>query len=203
MAHRGLNPLFVVGLGNPGPQYAMTRHNVGYLIVEAAAASLGWALKEDRRFNAKVARGTMDQVETHFELPLTYMNLSGYAVKRYQDYFKIPVESLLVVVDDIALPFGKMKLKESGRAGGHKGLENIELYLGTACYKRLRVGIGHPGEKKLSDYVLESFAKDEQQALPEIIACGVEAILSAKRESFSHVMTKVNTRFPLKPLSHD
>lgn len=193
MTQTDLQPLLFVGLGNPGPQYAMTRHNLGYLVVQQFAHRLGWSLKEDRRFNARVAKGISENKSIHLVLPLTYMNLSGNAVRRYADYFKIPLTSIIVVTDDIALAFGQLRLRLMGSAGGHNGLKSIEASLGTSHYKRLRMGIGHPGEKMLANYVLETFNHTEQQELPTFIDRGVEVLQRLLKESFSHVMTSVNT----------
>lgn len=193
MTQTGLQNFLFVGLGNPGVQYEMTRHNMGYLVIESFAHRLGWSLKEDRRFSACVAKGVIGTYTIHLLLPLTYMNLSGNAVRRYVDYFKIPLHHLIIITDDIALSFGQLRLRDMGSAGGHNGLKSIEACLGTSHYKRLRMGIGHPGEKMLASYVLESFSYIEQQELPTFIDRGVEVLQRLLKESFSHVMTSVNT----------
>src|SRR5262249_53882417 len=122
----------------------------------------------------------------------TYMNLSGNAVRRYVDYFKVPLNSLVIVTDDMALPFGQLRLRHMGSSGGHNGLKSIEACLGTSHYKRLRMGISHPGEKTWVDYVLEPFSSTEQQELPTFIDRGVEVLQRLLKESFSHVMSSVN-----------
>lgn len=182
-----------IGLGNPGRQYEMTRHNMGYLVVEAFARSLGWIFKEDRRFNARVVKGASGNKTVHLVLPLTYMNLSGTAVRRYVDYYKIPLNHLVVVVDDIALSFGQLRLRAMGSAGGHNGLKSIEACLGTNHYMRLRMGIGHPGEKVLADYVLDPFSSADKEELPAFIDKGVGIMQRLLTESPSHVMNAVNT----------
>jgi PTH1 family peptidyl-tRNA hydrolase len=192
MIQTGSQHFLFVGLGNPGSQYEMTRHNMGYLVIQAFAHRLEWSLKEDRRFNARVVKGGVDNHTIHLLLPLTYMNLSGNAVRRYADYFKLPLTSLIIVTDDIALPFGQLRLRNMGSAGGHNGLKSIEACFGTTHYKRLRMGIGHPGEKMLADYVLEPFSHAEQQELSTFIDRGVEVLQRLLKESFSHVMTSVN-----------
>jgi peptidyl-tRNA hydrolase, PTH1 family len=190
---RDLDQILFVGLGNPGLQYEMTRHNIGFLVIQELVHRLGWSLKDDKRFNARMAKGLSEDQTIHLLLPLTYMNLSGNAVRRYVDYFKIPFSCIVVVTDDIALPFGKLRLRSMGSAGGHNGLKSIEACLGTSHYKRLRMGIGHPGEKMLVNYVLEIFNHVEQQELPTFIDRGVEVLQRLLKESFSHVMTSVNT----------
>lgn len=185
--------ILFVGLGNPGPNYEMTRHNIGYLVVQAFAQRLGWSLKEDRRFNARVAKGINEDKTIHLLLPLTFMNLSGTAVRRYVDYYKISLNHLVVVTDDIALPFGQPRLKLMGSAGGHNGLKSIEAHLGTSHYMRLRMGIGHPGEKVLADYVLDEFSSEDKQALPTFIDSGVGILQRLLKENPSQVMNAVNT----------
>lgn len=182
-----------VGLGNPGSQYAMTRHNIGAMVVQSFAKSLGWPFKEDRRFNACAAKGSRGIDTVHLLLPLTYMNLSGTAVRQYADYFKVPLNRLLIIADDIALPFGQLRLRGGGSAGGHNGLKSVEACLGTAQYQRLRMGVGDPGEKMLAMYVLESFCLAEQKELPAFVDRSVEVLNRLLKESFSNVMTSVNT----------
>lgn len=193
MTQNGLQTFLFVGLGNPGPQYAMTRHNMGYLVIEEFANKLGWPLKEDRRFNARVAKGCHEGKTIHLILPLTYMNLSGNSVRRYLDYFKLSLPSVIVITDDIALPFGRLRVRDMGSAGGHNGLKSIESNLGTSNYKRLRMGIGHPGELMLADYVLETFNGLERQVLPTFIDRGLEVIQRMLKNSFTQVMNDVNT----------
>jgi PTH1 family peptidyl-tRNA hydrolase len=188
-----LHSFLFVGLGNPGPQYEMTRHNMGYLVVQAFADRLGWSLKQDRRFHACMAKGVVENHTVHLLLPLTYMNLSGDAVRRYVDYYKLPLHDLVIITDDIALSFGQVRLRNMGSAGGHNGLKSIEFSLGTSHYKRLRMGIGHPGEKMLANYVLENFNHTEQQELPNFIDRGVGILQRLLKESFSRVMSSVNT----------
>lgn len=193
MAQTDLQTVLFVGLGNPGSQYEMTRHNMGALVVEAFAYRLGWSLRLDRRFNAKTVKGVLDNLTIHLLLPLTYMNLSGNAVRSYIDYFKIPVHQVIIVVDDIALSFNQLRLRNMGSAGGHNGLKSVEACLGTSQYKRMRMGIGHPGEKMLANYVLETFNSVEQKELPAFIDQGVEVMIRLLKESFTQVMNSVNT----------
>lgn len=193
MIQSGVQNFLFVGLGNPGAKYKMTRHNMGYLVIKSLAHRLGWSWKEDRRFNAYAAKGVIENHTIHLLLPLTYMNLSGNSVRRYVDYYKISATQLLVITDDTALPFGQLRLRNIGSAGGHNGLKSIEACLGTSHYKRLRMGIGHPGEQMLANYVLEDFSCAEQQELPAFIDRGVEVLQRLLKESFSRVMTSVNT----------
>lgn len=191
-----------VGLGNPGPEYELTRHNMGYLVVQELASRLGSQLKQDRRFNAKVGKGLWENKNIHFLLPLTFMNLSGTAIKRYVDYFNIPLKGIMIVTDDVALPFGQLRVRAKGSPGGHNGLKSIEHWLGTSEYFRLKMGIGHPGEKMMVDYVLDKFNQMEQKELPIFIDRGVDLLqhlLKIGFENFSTVMQPV-PRPPAKPI---
>lgn len=166
---------------------------MGVLVLQEFARQLGWSLKEDRRFNAKVAKGVSENQTVHLVFPLTYMNLSGSSAKLYADYYKISYHHMVVAADDISLPFGQMKLKGMGSAGGHKGLKSIEEMFGTTHYIRLKMGIGHPGEQMLADYVLERFNQVEQNELPQFIERGAEVLHRLLKEDLHHVMKIINT----------
>ena len=193
MAQEELQTFLLVGLGNPGSKYEDTRHNLGACVVQELAKRLGWPFKQDRRFNVEAAKGVSDNFTVHLVLPLTFMNLSGMAVRPYADYFKIPLNRLVVVLDDISLAFGQLRLRAMGSTGGHNGLKSMEQCLGTSHYLRLRMGIGHPGETVLANYVLEPFNQAEKQGLPAFIDRGVEVLQRLLKEDFTHVMNSVNT----------
>lgn len=184
----------IVGLGNPGRQYAETRHNIGFRVVMDLAERLGCAWRDERRWQCQVAKGESQGIVWHLMMPTTYMNLSGQAVRAYSDFFQLPKTQLLVVVDDIAIDFGEMRLKERGSAGGHNGLKSIEAHLGTAAYRRLRMGIGDRSHGELADYVLAAFSPEERQALPAFLERGVEVILSLADSGFERLMTAVNAK---------
>lgn len=166
---------------------------MGFLVVKAFARQQGWQFKEEKRFNALIVKGMLDGIEVHLVLPLTFMNLSGIAIRSYLDYFKLPVSSLVAITDDIALPFGQMRLKTMGSAGGHNGLKSIEQHLGTADYKRLRMGIGHPGVKNLAEYVLEPFSPEELKDLTSLIDRGSAVLQRLMKEDIAQVMNAINT----------
>jgi PTH1 family peptidyl-tRNA hydrolase len=188
------NPFVFVGLGNPGKEYEKTRHNLGYLVVQAFARKMGWRFKEEKRFDANVTKGVIGEVTVHLLLPTTYMNLSGIAVSRYLDFLKLGVDCLVIVIDDLSLPFGQLKLKMMGSSGGHNGLKSIETHLGTAHYKRLKMGIGHPGKQRiLADYVLDFFNQEEKEQLEKFIDCGVNVLQQLVSEPIAYVMKTVNT----------
>jgi peptidyl-tRNA hydrolase, PTH1 family len=189
---------FFVGLGNPGLKYAMTRHNIGFMVLKEWGSSLKWDFREKSQFNAWVAKGECQGKTIHLLMPTTYMNNSGQAVRRYMDYANLVPHDLVVVVDDIALPFGELRLRSMGSAGGHNGLKSIEAHLGTRNYARLRMGIGHNGPDDLADYVLDSFDTDEKKALPGFISKGMEALRLLVDDNITQVMNKINTKPPLE-----
>lgn len=170
----------IVGLGNPGRAYERTRHNLGYMVVRSLAKKFGFPFKNVEKLEGELAVGDVDGDKIFFFLPTTYMNLSGRAVKKVIDYYKIPFkkpDAMLVVLDDIYLDFGVMRLRESGGTGGHNGLKSVEEYLLTNEYPRLRLGIGPKDENFiLEDYVLGKFTDIEQNNLPEFVSRAVLAI---------------------------
>ncbi len=185
----------VVGLGNPGKSYHMTRHNIGFLVLESLARSLGWTFKEERRYRAASAKGKIGELTVHLLLPLTYMNCSGEAVRAYTDYYKIPAQHSLVVLDDQAIPFGDIRLRARGSAGGHNGLKNIEQHLATRDYPRLKLGIGAATRGSLSDHVLGKFSVDENLQLDRLLRQAVEAVMSwINIDDIAKAMTLVNTK---------
>ncbi len=164
----------IVGLGNPGTIYENTRHNFGFIIVRAFAKKRGWTFKLVSALNGAIALGKVGDVRVKLLLPTTYMNLSGQAVKKVLGYYKIDIEDLIVLTDDVALDFGVLRFREKGSSGGHKGLKNIELCLGTQNYQRLRFGIGGCKESSLEDYVLALFTQEEKKLLPKVIDKGTD-----------------------------
>lgn len=165
----------VVGLGNIGVEYEGTRHNVGFQMVDALARELSLSFSTARY--GDIAKGRIKSAEFLLLKPSTYMNLSGKAVRYYLQEYKIPIENLLIVVDDLALPFGTIRLKSSGSDAGHNGLKNINLLLGTQKYARLRIGIGSDFARGGQiDFVLGHFPEEEQKYFPVIEEEAVKAI---------------------------
>lgn len=181
----------IVGLGNIGPEYELTRHNVGFLIVDRLAdkKSLSWssdrlAFRADYSYKGR---------QIHLIKPTTYMNLSGKAVNYWMKTFKIPKEKVLVVVDDIALPFGKLRLKAKGSAAGHNGLKNIEELTGGQDYARLRFGIGDDFPKgRQIDYVLGRWTQQEIEALPGPMDKAIDMITSFCTIGLEQTMNQFN-----------
>ncbi len=180
----------VVGLGNPGKRYAMTRHNVGFMVVDALAASLKLTFKTQRKWRAEVAVGQ------GFILvkPLTYMNVSGEAIQQIQQFYNLIDDNVLVIHDDLALPPLTLRFRPGGGAGGHNGLKSIIQHLGHQQFKRGRIGIGAaPPLMATSDYVLQPFPKDERADLKDVIErtqAAIKAWLDGM--SFENMMTRYN-----------
>ncbi|MCL7944364.1 aminoacyl-tRNA hydrolase [Marinobacter sp. ATCH36] len=162
--------LMVVGLGNPGPDYANTRHNAGALFVEALARDAGQTLRPEKKYHGLYTRIQMQGLDLHLLNPSTYMNRSGLAIKALADFFKIQPEQILVAHDELDLPPGTAKLKKGGGHGGHNGLRDTIAHLGTNDFQRLRIGIGHPGDsRQVTGYVLGRLGKRESEELNAVI----------------------------------
>jgi PTH1 family peptidyl-tRNA hydrolase len=167
----------IAGLGNPGAAYELTRHNIGFLVLDQLADKQEAVFKVDRY--AEKAEFKYKGRSIHLIKPSTFMNLSGKAIAYWLQELKIEKENLLVIVDDIALPFGSLRLRMKGSAAGHNGLKNIELLLNGQNYPRLRFGVGdafHKGQQV--DYVLSNFTQEEFKALPPVIEKANEMIVS-------------------------
>jgi PTH1 family peptidyl-tRNA hydrolase len=158
----------IIGLGNPGREYEATRHNAGFWWVDEFARANGANFKADSKFHGLVARAALRGHEVHLLKPQTFMNISGRAVGAVAQFYKIEPANILVVHDELDLPPGSAKLKLGGGHGGHNGLKDIIAHLGTKDFWRLRIGIGHPGERaEVSDYVLHAPRKEEQALMDE------------------------------------
>lgn len=188
--------MLFVGLGNPGRRYANTRHNVGFQVVNAFAKSHGWPWKDQARFHAETANGDVKGKRILLAMPTTYMNLSGQAVRSLMDYYQIPLQELVVIVDDAAIPVGEFRIRASGSAGGHNGLKSIETQLGSKDYLRLRIGIGSPPlHYSLEDFVLEDFSGAEKSVIQDKIIQAVEILERLCSEDSALVMNTVNKKF--------
>ncbi len=165
------NNYLIVGLGNPGVEHAMTRHNAGFLLSERLAKRWRATWSLEKKFNARAARAEFEGRKVTLAQPQTFMNLSGETVRAMVDYYQIPVGRTLMLVDDADLPLGEIRLRERGSSGGHHGLESIEQHLVTQEYARLRVGIGRTatGERQIKDYVLSRFGSDETELLNKVL----------------------------------
>lgn len=183
--------LVIVGLGNPGVRYELTRHNIGALVAKAFAHHIGASFKEEKKFHALVAKGLFNGVKVHILLPTTYMNASGSAVKAYLDHYKLTLSLLLVLSDDVEMPFKQLRYRSKGGSGGHNGLKSIESVLKTNEYPRLKFGIGKDlAGRPLADYVLETFTVEEMAEVPLFIRSGVEYIRIRLGENHDNKSTK-------------
>lgn len=182
----------IVGLGNPGPRYSGTRHNIGFAVVDYLAASPSVSGFRTR-FQAQVAEMKEGDEQVMLVKPETFMNLSGQAVREVLDFYKLGLKDFLVVCDDIALPVGKLRVRARGSDGGQKGLRSIEEQLGTNEYARLRIGIGPPGEHQdAATYVLGRFPSGEREAIENAIAAAAQGALFWIRNDIDACMNRVN-----------
>lgn len=180
----------IIGLGNPGKRYESTRHNIGFMALDVLAAQLEIALKQ-KSFNALWGKGTIAGKNVLLAEPQTFMNLSGTAVRQLQSFFKTDISNLIVIHDDLDLPFGSVRLKAGGGTAGHNGLASIESNLGTPGFIRVRLGIGKPVDKsRIEGYVLEPFKGEEIDILPEILKRAADACAEIVISDMQNAMGK-------------
>ncbi len=187
----------VVGLGNPGSQYEKTRHNVGWMVLDQLADRAGWDAKGRTRDAAAIASGRFRGLDLMIVKPLTFMNDSGRAVRKVLAREHAPLSDLLVIADDFALPFGKLRFRENGGSGGHNGLGSIIDELQTEKFSRLRVGIGAP-DRGFIDHVLAQFQPDERQRLDGLTEAAADAVEEWARHGTSKAANRFNN-FELRP----
>lgn len=181
----------IVGIGNPGSEYARTRHNIGFMILDALAGASNIAFGTQRY--GDVARMRLKNQELVLLKPNTYVNLSGTAVRYWMNQESIPLERVLVVVDDLALPLGTIRIRQGGSDAGHNGLKNIAAMLGTTAYPRLRFGIGNDFARGAQiDFVLGHFDADQQELLDARIAVAVDAIKEICLAGIARAMNQYN-----------
>ncbi|MCB9270790.1 MAG: aminoacyl-tRNA hydrolase [Lewinellaceae bacterium] len=181
----------IVGLGNIGNEYRHTRHNAGFLVVEALAEHLGATFQEGRY--GAMAQASFKGRKLWLLKPNTYMNRSGQAIRYWLDKEKIPLENLLVVVDEIQLPFGQLRLRKKGSDGGHNGLKSIQEQLQSTEYNRLRIGIGNDFNRgQQIDYVLGEWSNEEKDGFPEIRTLGIDIIKSFIAIGADRTMSQYN-----------
>jgi len=184
----------IAGLGNPGIEYAATRHNIGFMLVERLAARWRAAWKLQRKFNARLARAEEAGRKVVLCQPLTFMNDSGEAIGELVRFYQLPLERLLVAVDDADLPLGQIRLRAEGSSGGHHGLESIEQQLGTRAYPRLRLGIGRRAEaqREITGYVLGRFEAAERKTMEEVLDRALRQVECWLGGGISEAMNKFN-----------
>ena len=183
----------IVGLGNIGVEYANTRHNMGFMVLDAWAQASNISFESGRY--GSTATISFKGRKFHLLKPSTYMNLRGKAVRYWMNELKIPVENLLVISDDLNIPFGTLRLRKNGSAGGHNGLTNINELIGTQDYARIRVGIGNDfGKGQQVGYVLGGLSKDEEEQMPEICKRVIDGIKAWATIGPDRAMNTVNTK---------
>ena len=180
----------IVGLGNPGKKYEHTRHNMGFDAVDLFATQVQIDIDKEA-FKGLVGRGKVYDEDIYVLKPTTFMNLSGESVREIVNYFKIELEDIIVVYDDMALAPGNIRLRPSGSSGGHKGMQNIITNLGSENIKRIRIGIGEPTYDTI-DYVLSKPLKDEKPLIDKSIELATEALKEMLKNGFDKTMTKYN-----------
>ena len=192
----------LVGLGNPGAEYQKTRHNVGFMVLEEIARKNNCTFRESKKLNGKTCEIGLGINKTRLLMPNTYMNESGKSVRSTKDWFNFETHQLIVLVDDMDLPLGKIRVRAKGSSGGHNGLRSIINHLGTDEFKRLRIGIGSPSEilkerkSKTVSHVLGKFSKEEFVILNLIIQEIIMCIESITSNNWEKITTRLNSYKP-------
>ena len=184
----------IAGLGNPEKKYDNTRHNVGFQVIDQLGKILNIEIKENK-FNSLFTQTTYSDKKLFLAKPLTYMNLSGKAIAEIKNFYKIDVENLIVVHDELDLEFGEIKIKQAGGSAGHNGLKSIVSSLGSNNFIRLRVGIGRPPENQSgANYVLGKFSKAENEVIEDVLNKTCDAVLEIINSDVKTAMNKFNSK---------
>jgi PTH1 family peptidyl-tRNA hydrolase len=187
-------PWLVVGLGNPGPDYAPTRHNVGFLVVEELAERARGRFAKHKRAHAQVAEERLQGHRAVLAKPSSYMNESGGPVKGLLDFYKVPMERLVVIHDELDIPFSTLRLKLGGGDNGHNGLRSIRRSTGSGEFYRVRVGIGRPpGRQDPADFVLKPWGSTERKGLPLLVSDAADAVELLVHEGLERAQNRYNT----------
>lgn len=181
----------IVGMGNPGKPYEKTRHNVGFRVIDGLLQKHG--VKPSNKFKSEIAQIKINGTNVLCVKPLTFMNLSGEAIRLVMDFYKLAPEDFLIIYDDLDLPVGKLRLREKGSAGGHNGMKSTIQHLGTQQFPRLRIGIDKSPIIPTVDYVLGKFTKEEEERLESVIKRSVQCAEDFASIKFVDLMTKYNT----------
>jgi peptidyl-tRNA hydrolase, PTH1 family len=190
----GLPLRIIVGLGNPGPEHQVTRHNVGFWFVDLLARRHGGEFRDYRKYSGETARVAIDGQELILLKPTTYMNRSGLSVRQISDFYKIVPDDILVAHDELDLPVGSVRLKNGGGHGGHNGLRDTIAHIGENFW-RLRLGIGHPGNKaEVIDYVLTRAPRVEEDLILEAVATAADSVPLILEQGAERAMTKLHSR---------
>ncbi|HFE32530.1 MAG TPA: aminoacyl-tRNA hydrolase [Gammaproteobacteria bacterium] len=185
----------IVGLGNPGPKYAQTRHNVGFLFVDQLARSKGATFRPEAKFHGEVCKLQLGGHELWLLKPMTFMNRSGQAVAALARFYKIPPEAILVVHDELDIPAGQLRLKQGGGHGGHNGLRDIISQLGSRDFLRLRIGIDHPGTaREVTNYVLGKASPDDRISIEAAIDEALHSLPQILDGDLQAAMNRLHSR---------
>jgi len=189
----------IVGLGNPGREYSLTRHNIGFMVLEKLAGGNSARFRPNRRFKALTGEAVIEKQSCYLAMPQTFMNVSGNSVRSIVNWLKVGLNEILLVVDDIALPFGEIRIRPKGSDAGHKGVRSVIDCLGTNQFSRMRIGILNRNNiKDYSRYVLSGFTKREQKKLPDILRCSSQACECWVREGVEKAMNRYNRKIARK-----
>lgn len=183
----------IVGLGNPGREYEKTRHNIGFQMIDKFAKELGVSINKSK-FNGLYGEVLINGEKVVLLKPQSYINLSGEVIRSFVDFYKISINDILIIHDDLDLSVGTYKIKQKGSSGGHNGLKNIELHLGTQEYKRIKVGISNNKNIDTKDYVLGKISKEETEKIVEVQNIVLSILNDYFKISFSDLMAKYNHR---------
>jgi PTH1 family peptidyl-tRNA hydrolase len=184
----------IVGLGNPGAEYEQTRHNAGFWFVDELARVNQCSMRKEARFHAEVGRCTLHGHDCRLQKPITFMNRSGQAAIALADFLRIPPSEILVVHDELDLEPGTVRLKKGGGHGGHNGLRDLIAHLGTQDFMRLRLGIGHPGDRnQVVDYVLHRPSRDEREQIDAAIQRALDVMPLTVAGEFERAMHKLHS----------
>ena len=184
----------IVGLGNPGPEYARTRHNAGFWLLDELARRFGATFRNESRYHAELARARVGGDELWLLKPMSFMNRSGGPVHSVAGFYKIPVESILVAYDELDFPAGVVRLKSGGGAGGHNGMRDIIAQMGDGFW-RLRIGIGHPGDKsQVLNYVLGRPQPQDERLILDCVQSAIEVIPLLLTEGAAKAMNRLHTQ---------
>ena len=181
----------IAGLGNVGDKYCFTRHNAGFMVLDRWSYSDNFSFKQESKLKSFIAKVKVGAEDIVFVKPTTFMNLSGEAVRAVMDYYKIGVEDIIIIYDDIALDAGKIRLRASGSDGGHNGIKSIIKHIGTDKFNRIKVGIG-PQIGPSEHYVLQNFSKEQMEILKEVLDKTIEATKCLINEGIDKAQNKFN-----------
>ena len=189
----GDNMKLIVGLGNPGIEYNNTRHNIGFMVIDRLLERYNHDKLKDK-FGGLYTEVVIDNEKVMLLKPQKYINLSGEVIKKFVDYYKVDINDIIIINDDLDLEIGNFKLKPTGSSAGHNGLKNIELMLGTQDYKRLKIGISNNKNIDTKDYVLGKISKEEKEKIDEVIDISMNIIDDYIKLSFTELMSKYNRK---------